>query len=116
MFVFKEKKVFFLSFSNLSGLTLLLALFVANYVTANRTNHPIWKNIAMPQRKIPYNIVNNPDNHSKIEHRSFTTHPTTERNSIHYNGNDSQPSLFWSYYNNAARTMEKVSTEQGLNC
>ena len=28
---------------------------------------------------------------------------------------NTQPPLFWSYYSNAARTVEKVSTEQGLD-
>ena len=28
---------------------------------------------------------------------------------------NTHPPLFWSYYNNAARTVEKVSTEQGLD-
>lgn len=109
MAVFKGNKIIIPPFSFVIILGISFWFFFPNYITANRTNH--WNKNGAPILKIRQHSTRYYENHLAGKNGAFAN----SENDLKATANSTHPPLFWSYYNNAARTVEKVSTEQGLN-
>ena len=63
-------------------------------------------------RKLP---LGRTEQSARMNHKNFksTAHFTNAKDQFQYDTSNNDPPLFWSYYKNSARTVNKVSTEQG---
>ena len=107
---FKGYKIIIQPLPCLIILGISFVFFFPNYITANRTNH--WNKNGFPALKIRQQSSRYSKNDLAEKNQAFAN----PENDLKATSNNTHPPLFWSYYNNAARTVEKVSTEQGLNC
>ena len=107
---FKGNEIIIQPFSCLIILGISFGFFFPTYITANRTNH--WNKNGFPALKILQQSSRFSEKNLAKKNQAFAN----SKNDPKTTSNNTHPPLFWSYYNNAARTVEKVSTEQGLNC
>ena len=106
----KGNKIRLPAFSCLIILHIIFGFCYPSYTTANRTNH--WNKNGAPILKIQHHFSRYFENDLAQKNEAFAN----SEKDLKATANNTHPPLFWSYYNNAARTVEKVSTEQGLNC
>ena len=78
----------------------------------NNPPKPFWNWNDRISRKFPLRPTEGPSRMNDGNYKS-STHPKAAKNQYHYDSTKNEPPLFWSYYKNAASTVNKVSTEQG---
>ena len=113
MFKLRGDKRFFVMLIKLIGVCLLINLllikktFAATTTNSNRNSNSNWKT--------QLNTLNIPPAPYHDGNRMLPANSFSKRQLMKSTKGNTHPPLFWSYYSNAARTVEKVSTEQGLD-
>ena len=100
-----------LGFRSLLFLGVLMCASISITPTfGNNPPKPFWNWNDRISRKLP---LGRTAQSAHMNNKNVKTHSKAAKNQFHYDSTKNEPPLFWSYYKNAARTVNKVSTEQG---
>ena len=112
MFELRGDKRFFVMLIKPFCVCLLINLLIKKTI-ADTTSNSKWSSNS--NWKTQLNTLNIPPAPYHDGNRMLSTNSFSKRQLMKSTKGNTHPPLFWTYYNNAARTVEKVSTEQGLD-